>query len=324
MKRALSFAFVIGSVVAIVTACSVDVDLKGKGCPCPTGLFCDESTNTCVTTPPTGAAGDAGPPPAACNDAECACKVDADCTDPDRRVCGPSGTCVQCVAGANDRCTAGGYCNDKNQCVAGCKSDGDCQGQRCNTATHRCVDCVMDGECTAAGPNAKCTATGKCAASCTGTGPCGTNGTCCNNLCLDLTNDTDNCGRCGNGCSNVNNTPTCVAGVCTFNQCALGYAHCRPPGENTGCETNIRTAAACGSCTKVCSLSTVQFANNIGCSSDNKCTFQSCIQGHVNGDGNPENGCEGTCGNKGETCCKGPGQMACNDGSGCKGSGNCQ
>jgi hypothetical protein len=311
------------AVIAIVTACSVEVDLSGKGCPCPDGLVCDTRLDTCVTSLlPTGR-DDAGPPAAACNDAECACKTNDDCIDPKRRYCGPASTCVECLGGAADTCTAGGYCNDKNQCVVGCKGDADCQltGQRCNTTTHRCVDCVGDGDCAEAGASSKCSPSGTCAETCSGEGtPCGTGGTCCSGFCLALAADVLNCGQCGKACSTTNNTPTCTAGQCSF-KCADGYDHCGPPGDNSGCETNIRNAANCGSCGVACSAQTIVFANAIACTG-NACTYATCQQGHLDDDKDAANGCEVTCGGKLERCCPAP-QTACNSGADCKTNGSC-
>src|SRR5690606_34057606 len=103
-----------GAVVGIVAACSVDVDLAGKGCPCPSDLVCDPRTNTCVGSL-AAVLGDAGPPPAACNESECKCQTNEECRDPARRYCGPAGTCVECLGAPSDTCTAGGYCNEKSQ-----------------------------------------------------------------------------------------------------------------------------------------------------------------------------------------------------------------
>ena len=123
MKQAPALAIASATVLAIVAACSVDVDLAGKGCPCPDGLLCDEKTNTCVTSlPATVVESDAGPPPAACLEAECKCTKNEECRDPKRAYCGPAGTCVECLVVPNDTCTAGGYCNAQNQCVVGCKT----------------------------------------------------------------------------------------------------------------------------------------------------------------------------------------------------------
>jgi hypothetical protein len=309
-------------VVAILAACSVDVDLSGKGCPCPDGLVCDTRLNTCVTSVlPTTTRDDAGPPPAACNEAECACKTNEECRDPKRPYCGPSGTCVECLGGASDTCTAGGFCNEKNQCVVGCKGNADCQGQLCNTTSHRCVECVGDGDCTDAGASAKCSPSGKCAQSCSGEGtPCGTGGTCCGGLCIPTADDVLNCGACGKACSAANNSPSCVSGQCTF-KCADGFGHCGPPTDNTGCETNIRNAQNCGACGVACSAQTIVFANNIACAGT-ACTYATCQQGHVDDDKNAANGCEGTCGDKLERCCPAP-QKACNNDATCKVNGSC-
>lgn len=324
LRARFATASVFGAIViAIVAACSVDVDLAGKGCPCPDDLLCDTRTNTCVTSLLPASTIDAGPPPAACNEAECSCKTNEECRDPARRYCGPMGTCVECVATPADTCTAGGYCNDKSQCVVGCKGDADCQAtsQRCNTTAHRCVDCIGDGDCAEAGPSSKCSPSGRCAESCSGEGTsCGTGGTCCSGFCLSLTTDILNCGQCGKACSTVNNTPSCAVGECTF-ECADGYGHCRPPNDNTGCETNIRNAANCGACGVACSPQTIVFANNIACTGS-ACTYATCQQGHLDDDKDPANGCEATCGGKLERCCPAP-QQACNGGANCKPNGSC-
>ncbi len=331
MERARSSSLVVASVVffvsafvAIVSACSVDVDLSNKGCPCPDGLVCDPATNTCVTTLPAQTTGDAGigPPPAACNDADCKCEINEDCRDPKRPYCGPSKTCVECVTAPADTCTAGGYCNEQNQCVVGCKTGDDCQnGQKCQLSTHRCVDCIVDQDCTAASPTKKCSPSGTCAEACTGDDtPCGTGGTCCSGLCLVLTNDVLNCGQCGKACSKTNATPSCNAGVCTW-ECANGYGHCKPPGENSGCETNIRNADNCGACDVKCTSPPIVFTNGVACAGD-KCTYTTCQQGHYDKDRNPGNGCEEPCGAKNQTCCPAP-QMPCANGGGCKPNGTC-
>src|SRR5688572_21951839 len=111
----------------------------------------------------------------ACNTGDCKCKVNADCTDPKRRYCGPESSCVECLKAPTDTCTVGGYCNEQSQCVLGCKSVDDCKAtnQKCELASHRCVDCVESRDCGDAGPAKICSPSGKCVDSCTGTGPCG-------------------------------------------------------------------------------------------------------------------------------------------------------
>jgi len=323
MRRALVFLTAVLGVVAIHTACAVDVDLTGKGCPCPDDLVCDTRTNTCVTTlAPAVVVIEAGAPPAAaCNEGDCKCKTNQDCGDPKRSYCGPAGTCVECLAAPSDTCSAGGYCNDKNQCVLGCKGNDDCTGQKCNTTTHRCVDCIADPDCTATSATAKCSPSGKCAETCTGEGTaCGTGGKCCGGLCLQTESDLDNCGACGKVCSAVNDSPSCTAGKCVF-KCANGFAHCGPPDDNTGCETNIRTVQNCGACGAICTAQKVEFVNGLACAGD-KCTYTTCQQGHYDKDNDPANGCEATCGGSQEVCCP-AGQKACNNGDACKVNGTC-
>src|SRR5262249_47881968 len=150
----------------------------------------------------------------------CPCTVDADCKDKTRGRCGPGNVCVECVSTPADTCTAGGYCNEKNQCAVGCKSDPDCpSGQHCQPTSHQCVACTSDTQ----GPGKEGSPSGNCVDSGPGNGP-GPGGVCCNGLCLSGANDVLNRGGCGTACSTENGTPTCAGGKCSW-KCVDGYAH---------------------------------------------------------------------------------------------------
>ncbi len=73
----------------------------------------------------------------------------------------------------------------------------------------------------------------------------------CGNQCLNLANDLNNCGACGNVCAAPNGTPGCVAGACGITSCNPNYGNCDGNTAN-GCETSLLTAANCGACGNVC------------------------------------------------------------------------
>lgn len=70
----------------------------------------------------------------------------------------------------------------------------------------------------------------------------------------DPTNDPLNCGVCNYNCrvrlDNVQDA-RCVNGVCRAFRCSLGYGDCDGDRDN-GCETDLSTAANCGSCGTHC------------------------------------------------------------------------
>jgi len=78
--------------------------------------------------------------------------------------------------------------------------------------------------------------------------------------CVDIATDPKNCGACNHDCTALMHIGsadgiTCAAGRCVVppTSCASGYAHCSANADD-GCETDIGTAAHCGSCTKQCSV----------------------------------------------------------------------
>ena len=317
LARLARHAAVIGTVLGLAVACSVDVDLANKACPCGSGYVCDQGRNVCVLAGDLAADSGATMQPPACGDT-CVCTVDTDCKDPTKRFCSPGKMCVECNrTPTTDTCSPGSYCNALFQCTLGCKQESDCAmspaAPHCDSKRHQCVACLTNDQC-AAGKT--CSPSGVCVDSCdAATKPCAS-GTCCSSLCVDTTDDPLECGGCNAACSTMNGTPKCAASTCSWT-CVAGFAHC--DSGNTGCETNIRTDVAhCGSCSKRCD--SIANANGIACTAGT-CTFTSCIAGFADRDGNTANGCETPCGAKGQTCCP---NNVCSSGSACNPSGKCQ
>lgn len=328
--RTVVAALTLASATFVAIACSVDVDVANKACPCGDDYVCDTSRNVCVLPSELGGVDgstdgpfidpDSGLP--SCPDDKCPCAKDGDCKDPARARCGPNKICVECQREPADTCPAGSYCNDQNQCTLGCKQESDCQISpavpHCNTASHQCVECVTASQCSG-DAGLLCSPSGSCVEGCdleAGV-QCPTGKTCCENLCLNLQNDVLNCGACGNACSKSNATPSCAGGTCNF-QCAQGFGNCNGPA-NDGCETNLRLPATCGSCGRNC-LATVQNADNIGCNGvTGACTFTGCKIGFGNCNGGTNDGCECACGSfSGQICC--PGNLCTFPGGKCVGS----
>jgi hypothetical protein len=306
-------------VAAALIACSVgSVDFSSKACPCGTGYVCDTVRDLCVlpsglggsstdgggggpTTAPDGSvAGDGG----GCVVGACPCGVDGDCKDRVLPHCGPSKTCVGCVAQSD--CGSGTYCSAQNECVLGCKEESDCQisplAPHCDLSRHQCVECRSLGDC--AGEADRCSPSGQCVQGCNlDAGQLCTGGKqCCQGLCIDTTKDLLNCGGCGIACSTQNGTPACAASACSW-ACAPGFDHCST--TNSGCETSLRgDPAHCGSCTTDCGT-LVANATGILCTAA-VCDYTSCTANHDNCDGVRSNGCECSCGTKkNERCCPG-------------------
>jgi Putative metal-binding motif len=143
----------------------------------------------------------------------------------------------------------------------------------------------------------------------------------------DLQTDQFNCGACNVVCQFTNATAKCAAGMCTLDQCLVGYndVNANPAdGCEYACtETNggvevcdyadnncniavdegfdLQTDPAnCGACGNACSM---LYPNSMGACTAATCSFAGCINGYYNIDGIEANGCEYACMPTGmETC----------------------
>jgi hypothetical protein len=304
----------VATAMLVAVACSVDVDITNKACPCGEGYVCDEPRDVCVKPSELGDAAvleDAAIVPDAaipCPDDKCPCSSDSECKDPARTKClTDTKACVECLRAPSDTCPPGQYCTEQNICTLGCKRESDCQISpavpHCNLTSHQCVACLEPSHCPG-DAGLLCSPSGACVEGCNldaGVG-CPSGKTCCGQFCLDLDDDVLNCGACENKCSTVNGTPSCSGGSCNWN-CAQGFRHCA--SGNTGCETNIRTdVTKCGSCTKNC-LNDVVNADGVSCNPlSMTCQYSSCKLGFGDCAGGPANGCECQCGSfAGQICC---------------------
>jgi hypothetical protein len=125
------------------------------------------------------------------------------------------------------------------------------------------------------------------------------------------------CAFCGDTCAPANAQASCdMNGVCTLDQCNMGFANCDMSSAN-GCEINTNTDAGnCGFCGNVCPSgphSTAACVNG-GC-------VLNCDPGYDNCDNNPSTGCEvhsdvdtANCGSCGHGCVIPNGAAACQGG----------
>ncbi len=225
-------------------------------------------------------------------------------------------TAPECTP-ASDTCPVGRYCAPGlNQCVSGCRNDGDCAGLsdggatelHCNTSTHACVPCVADTHC----PLGQLCMSNACVEGCNPGHACPSGRTCCSGGCIDTQSSTGNCGACGSTCSVANGTPTCIGGACGIESCRAGFGDCDRSAGN-GCETDLTTSLThCGMCGMACAPPPHAAATCVA----GRCGMGACETGYADCDGNPANGCEvnlradtsncGTCG----TVCLFPGAGA--------------
>jgi hypothetical protein len=181
-------------------------------------------------------------------------------------------------------------------CQIGCKGNGDCVGvgpasdgglprTSCNTTLHQCVECTSNDQCAL---GKLCSPSGVCTTGCDSTHSCPGGLACCNSLCVDTTNDPNNCGSCNNPCNvggaitccsstcvnlstNVDNCSACSAACssdnvatrhCTTGKCAptcaFGRGDCNPNSSNDGCETDFTSITNCGGCGVKCDTTPAQ------------------------------------------------------------------
>ena len=65
---------------------------------------------------------------------------------------------------------------------------------------------------------------------------------------IDLQNDINNCGECGNVCEAENTTFLCVEGECVVDECEEPWVDCNEDPED-GCESDLTDPDGCGFCT---------------------------------------------------------------------------
>lgn len=192
-----------------------------------------------------------------------------------------------------DNCPVGQYCAVDGQCAAGCKNADDCMGgssaKLCDTAAHRCVECLVPNDCPA---GKVCSPSGSCVMGCdvSAGSNCPGMQQCCSNFCIDTTTDISSCGACGRACDSTHvTTPGCAGNVCAP-ACANGYGDCNhpvAPNADDGCETNLHDVMHCGGCNTVCNLPNATPKCPTG-----TCQVQSCNTDKFDCDGTAMNGCE--------------------------------
>lgn len=262
---------------------------------CPVDYSCDKNQCTFST--------------ASCNtDGECekgkicesnkcqtGCRSIRDC--PEKMFCDtsiePFGECVQCLK--QEDCQENYNCVN-GQCIFYCTSDKECNGQYCNLTTHKCVDCLQDGNCPI---KTICDSTNKCVEGCRSSRDCtpllcdtnkGDNGKCVeclkNEDCGDQ-NKVCNDGICEFRCSKDEdcygqrcdtNSGICVecllksdcnlGFICIGEKCVSGCEDQRdcPPSQSI-CKPELGQNGACVACDK-----------DEDCQSSEKCVQNNCLK----------------------------------------------
>ena len=221
-----------------------------------------------------------------------------------------SGACVTLPCGGNGMicCATTPACTSPLTCqmsACGCASGTFCAGGCIDFQTSNAHCGACNRPC-AAGQS--CTA-GVCRCN-TGRGDCDMNTA--NGCETDTTANPAHCGTCGNGCSSVNGTASCVSSACRIT-CSAGFGNCDNNVTN-GCETNTQTNAThCGAC---------MGDGGMTCTSP-----QTCSNGRCCGAG--QTNCNGTCvstqtDNANCGGCAGTmGSMACDNGTQVCSGGSC-
>lgn len=105
----------------------------------------------------------------------------------------------------------------------------------------------------------------------------------------EINTDTNlaNCGGCGSVCAPAHAKAKCALGICSIDQCNLGYADCND-SVGDGCEVYTgNDVNNCGTCHNRCS-----FPNATAVCFNSQCLMAACLPGFYDVDGRPENGCE--------------------------------
>lgn len=142
---------------------------------------------------------------------------------------------------------------------------------------------------------------------------------------FDLQTDPLHCGACETTCALPDAFPSCEAGECTIDRCAVGHYDingvpadgceyaCPPAGAEScndrddDCDMSIDEGfnttddpQNCGACGVFCA-----FANGVGECVASVCELARCATGFLDLDGNPDNGCEVQCTPTGSEVCDG-------------------
>ena len=162
---------------------------------------------------------------------------------------GGADACASCMPG--ELCSQG-------KCVKGCLATE----TKCGSA---CVDIKTDsancGACGKACPMGYACSAGKCALACGMLTACDTTddaGADAGPKCVDTKKDNQNCGSCGNACTQMvdHGQPGCVGGACGVGSCDMGFDDCDKQAAN-GCEVELAyDKNNCGKCGTVCPAQT--------------------------------------------------------------------
>ncbi len=241
--------------------------------------------------------------------------------------CNSQPGCETYTAGDVDNCgSCSNHCTNAHgstQCSSGvcvptcaglwgnCDSDPD---DGCETPLNTLANCGTCGS-TCSLPNASQTCdTGSCQISSCNTGFSDCNTDDSDGCEIHTDADVDNCGSCGNGCTNAHGTTQCVAGSCDPS-CQGLWGNCDFDPDD-GCETALNTLTNCGTCGQACDLENASQS----CSSGS-CSITSCDSGYTDCNAQNADGCEvhtsadvDNCGSCGNTCTNAHGTTQCNTG----------
>jgi len=278
-------------------------------------------------------------------DEDCDGNIDNGCTP---RFCEP-GTSVACYSGPIGTQNIGACHAGTMTCSGDGSAYGPCVGEQgpsvelCDGMDNDCDGIVDNGISYPPVTNGQFVCNnGAASLVCnTGFGSCLSSGA-CDTL---ITNDSQNCGGCGNVCPAVaNGTPGCNNSSCTIAACNTGFGNCDGNMSN-GCEVNLMsTAAHCGACGTTCGVN--ESCQNgacikpIGsvCITNSQCSSGFCVDGVC-----CNTSCNGTCqacssaktGGVSGTCsnlpngtdpdneCADQGAASCGTSGYCSGSGSC-
>jgi hypothetical protein len=213
--------------------------IRGK-CGCPVGL------EACP-----GLGGSVGCVDTQSDDFNCGVCGKMCTTGPDAG-CTPPNTYYGCGGGKCEQLKCSGSSADCNHDIGtlGCQSDG-CEVEDIKKDRNNCggcgIQCAPNEECVDEGNGPECAV------------PCATGANAgkskCPNGCVDLLNDPNNCGGCGERCRNAgaNELRACKKGLCAI-ECVPGFADCNGDPSD-GCEVNLRNNPGnCGACGTRCDI----------------------------------------------------------------------